>query len=101
MARIRRTGHLLEWLDDMKDIGARHAINRRIKQAKAGNFGDCAAVGEGISEMRLHYGPGYRLYFTQTGRDEYLLLTGGDKGTQRADIERAKAMKRELERAGL
>ncbi|CRM45919.1 putative addiction module killer protein [Pseudomonas sp. 31 E 6] len=63
-----------------------------------GNFGDCENVGNGISEMRIHYGPGYRVYFKRVGELVYLLLTGGDKSTQKRDIERAKAIADEFER---
>lgn len=62
-----------------------------------GNFGDCEPVGEGVSEMRIHVGPGYRVYFTREGRVVYVLLVGGDKSTQKRDIKRAIQMARELE----
>lgn len=62
----------------------------RILSAEKGNFGDCAPVGVGISEMRVHFGPGYRLYYARRGRVMYLLLCGGDKSTQKRDIKRAK-----------
>lgn len=62
----------------------------RILSAEKGNFGDCAPVGDGISEMRIHAGPGYRAYYAQRGKLVYLLLCGGDKSTQRRDIKRAK-----------
>ena len=64
-------------------------IALRLGRAEQGNFGDCEPVGEGVSEMRIHYGPGYRLYFTRRGEVVYLLLLGGDKSTQQADIKRA------------
>lgn len=72
----------------------------RLTSAERGNLGDCEAVGEGVSEMRIHYGPGYRVYFVRHGAAIYLLLNGGDKGTQRRDIERAKEMARELKEPG-
>lgn len=68
----------------------------RLDRASLGNFGGCAPVGEGVAEMRIDYGPGYRVYFIRQGAPVYLLLTGGDKSTQHRDIERAKAMAREL-----
>ena len=64
----------------------------RIISAEKGNFGDCAPVGGRIFEMPIHFGPGYRLYFTRRGKVIYLLLCGGDKSTQKRDIRRAKAM---------
>lgn len=69
---------------------------RRVERMEAGNPGDVAAVGNGISEMRIHYGPGYRLYFTQRGNDVVLLLCGGDKNSQARDIVMAKQIAKEL-----
>ena len=71
-------------------------IALRLGRAEQGNFGDCEPVGEGVSEMRIHYGPGYRLYFTRRGEVVYLLLLGGDKSTQQADIKRAIEMANNL-----
>jgi putative addiction module killer protein len=68
----------------------------RLRGATLGNFSDCEPVGEGISEMRIHFGPGYRVYFVRTGATFYVLLAGGDKSSQRQDIARAKNMAREL-----
>ncbi len=68
----------------------------RLNSAALGNFGDCEPVGDGVSEMRVHFGPGYRVYFVRKGATVYVLLTGGDKGTQRRDIERAKQIAREF-----
>lgn len=70
----------------------------RIISAEKGNFGDCAPVGDGISEMRVHFGPGYRVYFARRGKVVYLLLCGGDKSTQKRDIKRARAMLAELKK---
>ena len=69
---------------------------RRVERMESGNPGDVAAVGNGISEMRIHYGPGYRLYFTQRGNDVVLLLCGGDKNSQARDIVMAKQIAKEL-----
>lgn len=77
----------------------RDAPNRvlaRLRNASFGNFGDCEPVGEGVSEMRIHFGPGYRVYYTRVGSGAYALLAGGEKSTQKSDIARAKAMAREL-----
>lgn len=71
-------------------------IAKRIRNAEAGNFGDCEPAGEGISEMRINYGPGYRAYFTRRGDVVYLLLLGGDKSTQKRDIKRAKTLARTM-----
>lgn len=68
---------------------ARARILGRINSAENGNFGDCEPVGGGVSEMRIHYGPGYRLYYTRQGEVVYLLLIGGDKSSQKRDIKRA------------
>ncbi len=85
------------WLSGLADLRGKVRIARRIEQAEAGNFGDCEPVGEGVSEMRIHYGPGYRAYFTRRGDVVYLLLLGGDKSTQKRDIKRAREMARKLE----
>lgn len=92
MYTILRTDVFAEWLDGLADEKAKARIAVRILSAEKGNFGDCTPVGDGISEMRIHYGPGYRLYFTRRGEVIYLLLCGGDKSTQKQDIKRAKAM---------
>ena len=77
------------WLAALKDKIARARIIHRIRSAEAGNFGDCEPVGEGVSEMRIHVGAGYRLYYMQCGKVVYLLLLGGDKSSQKRDIKRA------------
>ena len=78
-----------DWLSGLKDPVGKALIVRRIERAEAGNFGDCEPVGEGVSEMRIHHGPGYRAYFTRRGEVVYLLLLGGDKSSQKRDIKRA------------
>jgi len=90
MYTILRSNVLAEWLDCLADERAKARIMARILSAEKGNFGDCAPVGVGISEMRVHFGPGYRLYYARRGRVMYLLLCGGDKSTQKRDIKRAK-----------
>ncbi len=84
------------WLAGLRDHVGRARIAQRIRSAEAGNFGDCEPVGEGVSEMRIHTGPGYRLYYTQRGAVMYWLLMGGDKSTQQRDIRSALKMAREL-----
>ena len=71
-------------------------ILARLASAALGNFGDCEPVGDGVAEMRVHYGPGYRVYLIRTGATVYLLLTGGDKASQRRDIKRAKELAKAL-----
>ena len=82
----------LQWLDKLADQIARASVLRRIQRAESGNFGDHRYLEDGISEMRINYGPGYRLYYAQDEATVYLLLIGGDKRTQSRDIERAKAI---------
>ncbi len=84
------------WLSSLKDKKAKAKIALRLGRAEQGNFGDCEPVGEGVSEMRIHYGPGYRLYFTRRGEVVYLLLLGGDKSTQQQDIKKAIEMANNL-----
>ena len=85
-----------DWLTGLKDRVGKVIIAKRIESAEAGRFGDCEPVGEGVSEMRIHFGPGYRAYFTRRGEVVYLLLLGGDKSTQKRDIKRAREMARAL-----
>jgi putative addiction module killer protein len=89
-----------EWLHRLKDAKAKARILARITSAAHGNFGDCKPVGDGVSEMRVHAGPGYRLYFARHGKVVYVLLCGGDKSTQDRDIRRAKALAEEIEGEG-
>jgi len=84
------------WFASLRDARARVRIQARIDRAVLGNFGDCAPVGEGVSEMRIHYGPGYRVYFTQRGLEVVILLAGGDKSSQTKDIARALELARGL-----
>lgn len=97
MNTFHQTGTFSDWLKKLKDIQARARIVIRVRSAEHGNFGDCSPVGEGVSEMRLHFGPGYRLYFWQQESQIYWLLAGGDKSSQKRDIERAKQLRREVE----
>lgn len=84
------------WLVSLKDQVGKAIIAKRIRNAEMGSFGDYEPVGEGVSEMRIHFGPGYRAYFTRRGEVVYFLLLGGDKSTQKRDIKRAKEMARTL-----
>lgn len=84
------------WLVGLSDAQALARIKMRIRRAEEGNFGDCKPVGEGVSEMRIHYGPGYRVYFAQRGMEVVILLAGGEKSSQVKDIKAALKMAREL-----
>jgi putative addiction module killer protein len=79
-----------EWLTSLRDYKARAKIRVRLDRVRLGNFGDCHGVGDGVQELRIDYGPGYRVYFGQEGSTIVLLLCGGDKSTQTKDIETAK-----------
>lgn len=97
---INTTAKFLVWIDGLKDQKGRARILSRVVAAESGNFGDCGPVGEGISEMRIHYGPGYRVYYAQEGTNVYLLIAGGDKGSQKRDIRQAKALWNNLKKTG-
>ncbi len=98
MNTFLRTEEFDAWLSAMKDKVGRARIALRIRSAEHGNFGDCEPVGEGVSEMRVHAGPGYRVYYTRRGKVVYLLLLGGDKSFQKRDIKRAIEMARTLDK---
>lgn len=92
-----RTAEFAEWLRQLKDVKGKARILARLDAAEMGNFGDCEPVGDGVSEMRIHTGPGYRVYFARHARVVYVLLLGGDKSTQKRDIKRAIQLARELQ----
>lgn len=96
MIEVRQTVVFVEWLANLRDLHARSRIVTRIRRMELGNVGDVKPVGEGVSEMRIAYGPGYRVYFAQHGRQIVILLCGGDKASQRRDIATAKQMAKEL-----
>ena len=96
MIEVRQTTVFTNWLKSLKDTNARVRIVTRIRRIELGNLGDVKPVGEGVSEARIMYGPGYRLYFIQQGKEVIILLCGGDKSTQAKDIEAAKQMAKEL-----
>ncbi len=96
MYTILRTELFDRWLTRLKDAHGKARIVERIRSAERGNFGDCEPVGSGVSEMRIHFGPGYRVYFTRTGKVVYVLLCGGSKRGQQRDIARAKELARTL-----
>jgi putative addiction module killer protein len=89
MLEIRKSDTYAKWLDGLHDIHARARVLARVERLAAGNPGDVKSVGEGVSELRIDYGPGYRVYYTMRGRTLIILLAGGDKRTQAADIKTA------------
>jgi putative addiction module killer protein len=93
---VRKTEVYANWLDSLPDIRARARILVRVERLAAGNPGDVRPIGEGVSELRIHYGPGYRVYFTKHGREIVILLAGGDKNTQAGDIRTALRLARNL-----
>ena len=92
MNTICKTRAYSDWFRRLDDRQAKSRILNRIDRAENGNFGDHRPVGDGVSEMRIDYGPGYRIYFAQEGNMAYLLLVGGDKRNQENDIKKARAM---------
>lgn len=96
MPQIVQTEVFAQWFASLRDAKARAVINARLRRVELGNLGDCAPVGEGVSELRIHYGPGYRVYFVQRGMEVVVLLAGGDKSSQSKDIKRAQELARNL-----
>lgn len=90
MFEILSTDEFDRWLSDLADERAKTKIASRVARLRLGNAGDVTPVGEGVSEMRVHHGPGYRIYYKQTGKTIILILCGGDKSSQSRDIKRAK-----------
>lgn len=90
------TRRFADWIEGLKDRRAAAKVAIRIARLEAGNFGDAKGVGDRVSELRIAYGPGYRVYFTVRGEDVVILLVGGDKGSQRRDIALAKEMAKEI-----
>ena len=93
---MKKTDVFVQWLDELRDIRARARVQARIERLAAGNPGDVKPVGEGVSEMRIDYGPGYRVYFTRRGNEVVILLAGGDKSSQDTDIKTAQGLARNL-----
>ena len=96
MIEIRETDIYHEWFESLKDKRAKARIDVRIRRVSLGNFGDVSPVGKGISELRIDYGPGYRVYFIQHGNTLVILLCGGDKSTQAKDIQQAHRLAQSL-----
>jgi len=96
MIEVRQTEAFSKWLRELRDRQARARIQTRIDRLQLGLAGDVRPVGEGVSELRIDYGPGYRVYFVQRGRELVILLAGGDKRTQDRDIKTAIELARNL-----
>ncbi|WP_342653770.1 type II toxin-antitoxin system RelE/ParE family toxin [Pseudomonas sp. F3-2] len=96
MIFFERSTSFSRWLRSLKDKAGQQRIFARIDAATEGNFGDCQPVGDGVFEMRIHYGPGYRVYLTRRDKVIYLLLIGGDKSSQARDIHQAREMAKSL-----
>jgi len=93
---IRKTRVFAKWLDGLRDVRARARVLVRIERLAEGNAGDVKPVGESVSEVRIDYGPGYRVYFTKRGHEVIVLLAGGDKRTQETDIRQALQLAKNL-----
>ena len=96
MNQFIETDTFADWYSALRDVQAKGRINARLRRAELGNFGDCEPVGEGVSEMRIHFGPGHRVYWVQRGHEIFILLAGGDKSTQAKDIKTALQLARKL-----
>ncbi len=96
MTEVRKTVVFAKWLDGLRDIHARARILARVERLSAGNQGDVKPAGEGVSELRIDYGPGYRVYYKKQSREVFILLAGGDKRTQARDIKTALRLARNL-----
>ncbi|MBU6206393.1 MAG: type II toxin-antitoxin system RelE/ParE family toxin [Alphaproteobacteria bacterium] len=97
MVTLKQTATFNKWFVGLRDGMAQKRILIRLGRLELGNFGDAKSVGSGVSELRIHYGPGYRLYYTLQGQELVLLLCGGDKDSQARDIELAKKLAKETE----
>ncbi|MBL8125747.1 MAG: type II toxin-antitoxin system RelE/ParE family toxin [Pyrinomonadaceae bacterium] len=96
MIEVRQTEVFSKWLTKLRDLRARARIQARIDRLELGSPGDVKSVGQGVSEMKIDYGPGYRVYFIRKGSELIVLLAGGDKGSQSSDIQKALRLAKEL-----
>lgn len=94
---VKRLDEFSDWLKGLKDALTQQRLNKRLRKAQLGNLGDVESVSEGVFEMREHFGPGWRMYYVQRGEVLIVMLGGGDKSTQQADIHRAEALAKRLE----
>ena len=96
MIEVRQTAQFSRWFSQLRDVQAKARIDVRIRRVSLGNLGDVKPVGEGVGELRVDYGSGYRIYFTQRGTELVILLCGGDKKSQKRDIADARKIAKEL-----
>ena len=96
MFQVRKTDVYALWIDSLRDLQGRARVLVRVERLAAGNPGDVKFVGDGVSELRIDFGPGYRVYFTHRGREIVILLAGGDKSTQSTDIKTALRLAKNL-----
>ena len=100
MVEVRQTERFARWLEDLRDLRARARVQARIERLIGGNPGDIKPVGSVVSELRINYGPGYRVYFKQKGSTLIILLAGGDKASQPRDIDEALSLARQIKENG-
>ena len=100
MVEVRQTERFAQWLEDLRDLRARARVQARIERLIGCNPGDIRPVGSGVSELRINYGPGYRVYFQQKGSTLIILLAGGDKASQPRDIDEALSLARQIKENG-
>ena len=96
MVEVRQAARFAKWLEDLRDLRGRARVQARIERLIGGNPGDVMPIGAGVSELRINYGPGYRVYFQQKGSTLIILLAGGDKSTQARDIQEALMLARQI-----
>jgi len=96
VVEVRQTERFARWLENLRDLRARARVQARIERLIGGNLGDIKPVGSGVSELRINYGPGYRVYFQKKGSTLIILLAGGDKSTQISDIDEALMLVRQI-----
>lgn len=93
---ILKTSKFTKWIQELKDLKGKARIQARIDKLEFGHFGDCESIGSGVFELRIHFGPGYRVYLMKKGQELVILLAGGDKGSQAKDIKQAINLSNEL-----
>jgi putative addiction module killer protein len=96
MMTILKTSKFTKWIQELKDLKGKARIQARIDKLELGHFGDCESIGSGVFELRIHFGPGYRVYLMKKGQALVILLAGGDKGSQAKDIKQAINLSNEL-----